>query len=49
MRSLFSTLGEASFPLRSDYRLMKTESEATLDKKLENITAKTTMDGKDIP
>ena len=27
---------------------MKTESEANLDKKLENISAKMTMDGKDI-
>ena len=45
---LFSALGDTSFPFRSDYRFMKTESEATLDKKLENIPAKMTMDGNDI-
>ena len=42
------TLGDTSFPVRSDYRFMKTESEATLDKKLENIPAKMIMNGNDI-
>ena len=39
---------DTSFPFSSDYRLTKTESEATLDKKLQNIPGKMTMDGNDI-